>query len=98
MDNIDPVNMDNQLSEALIQPVLADVEKDNDAYEHVMSQPTEDVIKSKDVWLEKNLKWCGQILQTSWMHRNFSMERQQFANIANTQLHITIRFYQLKPI
>ena len=49
MDNIDQVNMADQLPEGLIPPVLPDVEKDNYVYEHVMSQPTKDVIKSKAV-------------------------------------------------
>jgi hypothetical protein len=53
MDNIDQVNMDNQLPESSIQPVIPDVNKDNDVYDHVMSQPTKDVIKSKAV-LEEN--------------------------------------------
>ena len=49
MDNIDQVNMDNQLPEASIQPFLADVEKDNDANEYGISQPTKEVVKSKAV-------------------------------------------------
>ena len=49
MDSIDQVNMDYQLLEASIQLVLPNVERDNDFNEHVMSQPSEEVVKSKTV-------------------------------------------------
>ena len=72
MDNIDQVNMGNQLPEGLIQMVLPDVEKENDVYEHVMSQPTEDVIKSKAV--------TGRNIKMVWTDFTGKLETQKVSN------------------
>ena len=72
MDNIDQVNMGDQLPEVLIQPVLPDVEKDKDVYEHVMSQPTKDMIKSKAM--------AGRKIKMAWTDFTDKLDAQKVSN------------------
>ena len=72
MENIDQVNMGNQLPVGLIQPVLPDVEKDKDVYEHVMSQPTKDMIKSKAM--------AGRKIKMAWTDFTDKLDAQKVSN------------------
>jgi hypothetical protein len=96
MDNIDQVNMDNQLPEPSIQPVLPDVEKENNADEDGLSQPTMEVVESNV---------AGRKIEMLWTDFTDKLDAQKVSNvkaatckIAKAQLHITTRFYQFKPI
>ena len=97
MDNICQVNMDNQLLEVLIQPVYLLLKR----IMTPMSMTLVNLLRKQSrvrLWLEgKNLNWGGQHLKTSWMHRNFPMERHCLANIAGTKVHIKTSFVSSNP-
>jgi hypothetical protein len=97
MDNIDQVNMDNQLLEASIKLFLPNVERDNDFNEHVMSQPSEEVVKSKAV--------TGRKIKMVWTDLTGKLDAQKVSNrkvatCKNCHETVTVhnKIYQFKPI
>ena len=90
MDNIDQVNMDNQLPEPSIQPVLPQVEMDNDFNEQGGCQPTDKAVKRKAVDRFYRQAGCIEIFQ--W--KASRLQALQKYKVT----HIATRFYPFKPI